>query len=68
MCKEFYCPKIFYQIFSKFNNITNFFRKKLYPLSFFKNEPGLVLNLFLIFGKKPGSSSYKLGSYKKKRV
>ena len=35
---------------------------------FLKNEPGLVLNLFLIFGKKTGSSSYKLGSYKMKRV
>ena len=41
----------------------------LYPTIFPpKNEPGLVLNLFLNFGKNPGSSSYKLGSYKKKRV
>ena len=31
-----------------------------------KNEPGLVLNLFLIFGKNPASCSYKLCSYKKK--
>ena len=39
----------------------------LYPTIFPpKNEPGLVLNLFLNFGKNPGSSSYKLGSYKKK--
>ena len=31
-------------------------------------QPGLVLNFFLIFGKNPGLGSYKLGSYKKKRV
>ena len=33
-----------------------------------KNEPGLVLNLFLIFGENPASCSYKLCSYKKKNV
>ena len=31
-------------------------------------QPGLVLNLFLILPKNPGWRSYKLGSYKKKRV
>ena len=45
------------------NNGKNALSNYFFP----QNEPGLVLNLFLNFGKNPGSSSYKLGSYKKKK-
>ena len=49
------------------HSTTPFFYKAKF-FHFFSNEPGLVLNLFLIFGRNPGWSSYKLGSYEKKRV
>ena len=64
---------------SKPNCIYYFQKKKLIPVQFRgnnskyalsnyffpKNEPGRVLNMFLNFGKKPASCSYKLCSYKK---
>ena len=50
---DYFSPK---KTATKQKNMKNF---KFFP----KNEPGLVLNLFLIFGENPGSSSYKLGSY-----
>ena len=55
-----YFPK-FGQLYNK--KYKKFYEKNLNFNFFPKNEPGLVLNLFLIFGKNPGSSSYKLGSY-----
>ena len=72
MCKEFYCLTVICHILYHFNNyktkITQNFLKKAEFYIFFLNEPELVLNLFLFFGKKQGSSSYKLGFYKVKRV
>ena len=67
---------------SKPNCIYYFHKKKLIPVQFRgnnskyalsnyffpKNEPGRVLNMFLNFGKKPASCSYKLCSYKKKKT
>ena len=46
------------------NNGKNALSNYFFP----QNEPGLVLNLFLNFGEKPASCSYKLCSYKKKNV